>query len=166
MRKITLFLSVALFSACTTHRGFVNYQEIGVYASSEAGNRKFSDVGPVNTSASSWVWSSCDFVATEAVRDLLDISKTRGGNTVYNIRFDSESGQVSTPTCFKRWGFFILYLVPGLGPWMTATSVSGVAAKLDGEKPVSENEIRFDNSSDLNLLAEKFVSMRVQKDLN
>lgn len=156
MKRRYIFIFLLALTACTTHKGFVDYKEIGVYASENAGNLKFEDVGPVSTDVSSFIWASCDTVAKEAVRELIDMAKVRGGNTVYNITFDSDRGRVSTPTCHKRWGWFTLWIVPGLGPWMTATSVDGIAAKLNKDSQTF-NSIYIPKNADSSELAETFI---------
>lgn len=146
----------AIVTACSTHKGFVDYKELGVFSSDNAGNQKFTDVGPISTDASSWVWSSCDVVATNAVRELLDIAKVRGANTVYKITFDSENGRVTTPTCYKRWGWFALYVVGGLGPWMTHTAVEGIAANI-ANPDKHANAVMLTPNSDTLELAKNYV---------
>jgi len=156
MKLLFLIIPLFLLYNCTTHKGFVNYKELGVYAHGGAGNKKFEDIGPVNSSSSSWIWTSCDTVATEAVRQMLDIAKTRGANTVYKIVFETDNGRVSIPTCYKRWGWFLLYVAPGLGPWMTATSVEGIAAKIK-TLTSTKNAIHIDNDSDTYKLAKDYI---------
>ena len=149
-------LALGLLSlGCTAHNGFVDYKQMGVYASDNAGNAKFKDVGPVAADESSWVWTSCDTVATDAVRRMLDIAKVRGATTVYKITFESDSGRVTTPTCYKRWGWFFAYVVGGLGPWMTHSAVEGIAASMEGEK-VGQS-IDIPKGSDTSELAKDFV---------
>lgn len=129
--KIFVSSLMVVLSSCTAHSGYVDYKGLGVFSSETAGNHKFADVSPVSVSRSTWIWESCDSLATDAVRELLDIAKTRGATTVYKITFASDSGRTISPTCYKRWGWFFAYIVGGLGPWMTATSAEGMAATLD-----------------------------------
>lgn len=157
---LLLFLSLIGVS-CTTSKGFVPYDQIGVYASALPGGGKYKDIGPISADSSSFVWDSCDKVATEAVRELLDVAKTRGAATVYNITFDSKSGAVTTPTCLTRWGWFVLWIAPGLGPWMLHTGVNGIAAaKIEGESKTSE--IQIESNSDTAKLAAAFVAGRLK----
>lgn len=156
MKKLSFLVGALLMSSCTTHKGFVDYQSLGVWASGNAGNLKFQDVGPISADASSFVWKSCDSVATEAVRNLIDIAKTRGGNTVYNITFESESARVSTPTCYKQWLWLATY-VGILGPWVTRASADGIAAKIaDQSEKTSGIYLREGVGSEV--LAAEYVS--------
>jgi hypothetical protein len=158
--RSNLFIAAILSSgllACSTHKGFVDYKELSVYSSENLGNHKFTDVGPVSGDATSWVWASCDTVATMAVKDLLDIAKTRGANTVYKITFEGNSGRVTTPTCFKRWGWFAMYVVGGLGPWMTISSAEGIAATTEMDTKAS-GSINIGPGQDTTELARTYIS--------
>ncbi len=137
--KPWVILTSLTLSACTTSHGFVNYETSGIYSSENAGNRKFKDVGPVSVNVRTFAWESCDKLAGRAVSELLDVAKTRGGTTVYNIKFDTGDNLVTSPTCSTGWGWFALYIVGGLGPWVQTISVEGVAAKVDGEKTALQN---------------------------
>lgn len=155
----SLLLALSL-AACTTSHGFVNYKEVGVYAAADAGNKKFEDVGPVEAAQRGFFFSSCDSLAQDAVRDLLDMAKARGATTVYNVKFDSDNGLVQSPTCSTGWGWFALYGVGGLGPWVKLVAVEGVAAKFDGAK--KENALVIPAGADTTKLAADFVAkMRV-----
>ena len=94
MSTLRMLLIAVVISGCTAHSGYVDYKGLGVYSSETAGNHKFEDVSPVSVSQSTWVWDSCDKVATDAVREMLNVAKTRGANTVYKITFAFDSSDI------------------------------------------------------------------------
>lgn len=156
MRSVMALALALTLGACTTSNGFINYQDQHVYASETAGNFKFKDVGPVTGSARSFAWATCDTLAANALREMIDLAKTRGASTVYKITFEGSDGRVTTPTCFTGWGWFALYGVGGLGPWVTSTHVEGIAANLDGDaKATGSIDIR---SSDSQAIAADYVA--------
>lgn len=161
MRTLCLIFLLALTAACVTERGFVDFKKEGVYASDAAGNKKFDDVGPLSASTRGFAWDSCDSLATEAVRSLVDLAKSRGANTVYGIKFDSKDGVTTTPSCTKGYLWFALYIVGGLGPWVSHVSVNGVAATLQ-DAPTSVSTIRIPANADSRKLAEVYVASLTQ----
>lgn len=138
MFKTVLCTLILASISCATENGFVDYKDLGVYTHESAGNKKFEDVGPIKAEASGFVWDSCDKIAKQAVSTLKDIAVTRGGNTVYDIKYVSENGYTKTPTCTVRYGWFAAYVVPGLGPWMTVVEAEGIAAKIPETGAVKE----------------------------
>jgi uncharacterized protein YbjQ (UPF0145 family) len=127
MRSFALVL-LFMLGSCTTHKGFVNYKEAGIFSTSNAGNHKFEDVGPVTASAMSWAWENCNKVAEAAIYELKAKAKAHGGDTVYGVKFLTKSGiWVTEPVCIKEWGWAAIL---ALGPWVTHSEVKGVAAKI------------------------------------
>jgi hypothetical protein len=154
--SLSLILALVLFASCATERGFVDFKKEGVYASEAAGNKKFEDIGPLSADVSGFAWDSCDKLATEAVRSLVDLAKARGANTVYGIKFDSKDGITTTPTCTKGYGWFALYIVGGLGPWVARSSANGVAAKL-AEGAQTSDAIRIPDGADSLAVAKAYI---------
>lgn len=157
--RLALVLAAALLVGCTTSHGWVDYRELGVYSHENAGNRKFADIGPVAVRSRTFAWGNCDQLSKGVVIELLQIARARGGNTVYKILFEGDNGLSAVPTCTTGWGWFVLYIVGGLGPWVQTSAAEGVAAKVDQGDKVGTGAIRIpENAADFDAAAEAYLA--------
>lgn len=81
--------------------------------------KDYTEVGPVSARKYGFIWDKCELLANKAMDAVLDSAKREGANAVVNVKQD----------CTTAYGWFLLYVVPGLGPWVKFVDVSGVAIK-------------------------------------
>jgi len=144
------FLLISVLIGCTYHTGKINYKELAIFSSDNPGNKKFEDIGSVSGSKYTWVWESCDKIAKDAVKDMLDEAKSMGGNTVYKIRFEKGDFLSEKPTCKRQWGW-LFFLIP----FPASAHVEGMAARV--HRPAKSSEIRIDKNADIEELAQSFL---------
>lgn len=88
----------------------------------------------------SFVWTSCDSLADEVILDLKLKANSIGGDSISNILFDKDGNFISnTPICERQLGWFIFYILPGLGPWVHVASAKADVIRF-GNNPEESNE--------------------------
>ncbi len=134
MARLSLkLLAAALFTlslpACiTTHsEGFVNFKAVGDVYGTKPQAVDYEEVGTMKTTARGFFWSSCDNVCKNAVTELKDLSKDRGGDSLIDVSFEANDGKSKTPTCATHWSWAYLYILPVFGPWVKSCDIEGVA---------------------------------------
>ncbi|WGL61394.1 hypothetical protein QEJ31_07290 [Pigmentibacter sp. JX0631] len=69
-----------------------------------------------------FIWTPCNILAEDIINDLKMRAKNAGGDTITNVLFYKDGIFMSDiPVCEKQFGWFLLYFVPGLGPWAQVT---------------------------------------------
>lgn len=81
----------------------------------------YTTLGRVGVHSSGFVWNSCESLANEGIDLAIQKSKNMGGDAMINL---------SISECTTRWGWFFLYILPGLGPWMTSVDIEGTAVQI------------------------------------
>lgn len=70
-----------------------------------------------------FIWTPCDVMADAVINDLKMKAKSKGGDSIANILFEKDGVYISElPVCEKQLGWFFLYILPGLGPWVQVAS--------------------------------------------
>jgi len=140
----TLILGSALLTSCGYKTGFVDYKRNNMYSESEAGNIQYEEIGPVRGSASGFAWDSCDKTASDAAKAIYERGIVLGGNALMSVSWYGENGLVKSPTCKVGYGWFALYIIGGLGPWVQSAEAEGSVIKLseaDLEKLSAEGKV-------------------------
>ncbi|MCX6119790.1 MAG: hypothetical protein NT027_19820 [Proteobacteria bacterium] len=129
MKLILLPLLAFSLSGCITSRseGFVNYKVIGDVYGTKPQAVDYEEVGNMKTDTSSFFWTSCDNVCKDAVLQLKDKSKDRGGDSIIDLSYQDKDQMSKTPTCLTHWSWAYLYILPVFGPWVKTCDVEGVA---------------------------------------
>jgi hypothetical protein len=117
---ITLFCFLS--ASCSTYEPRLNYYEYTDDISIKPGSWKGYSVGLAQGSSGGFIWDGCKEKSEKALRSLIRKAKNKGGNALGDLRWD-ESGN-ATPTCVKRWGFFLFFPLL-LTPFFITTSVEG-----------------------------------------
>jgi hypothetical protein len=160
-RSLSVTALALCLTSCTTSTGFVNYDELGVYASGTSGNQKFKDVGPIIAGKSSWLFAQCSTLAATAVKNLLDTAKAQGANTVYDIKFFGKGEKTQIPTCIRRVGA-ALFIIPAIFPILAVSKATGIAAKIVPEGPkIGRTDLQ--NDADTTALAVEYVRTHLQQ---
>ncbi|AZV46623.1 hypothetical protein C3L23_04835 [Nautilia sp. PV-1] len=124
-----------LFTGCTYKNAELNYKQYHAYTLSEGGNLKYKEIGPIYASASGFAWDDCSDIASKVLKRLESKAKALGGDDVINIKWYGEHSLYTIPTCKCGCGWFALYIIGGLGPWVQTAKAEGVAIKfLDSNK--------------------------------
>lgn len=92
---------------------------------------KYEELMPITESVSGFVWDSCDKVASDVAGVMFDRAKAVGGNALMNVTWFAENGPVTTPTCKTGYGWFALYIIGGLGPWVKSASAEASIIKIN-----------------------------------
>ena len=131
MKKVLgiLFFFAILFTGCTYKTAVIKYNKFNAYSQNLGGNIQYKEIAPVKSCASDFIWKDCSEVSEEALKRLQEQAKVLGGNGLVNVTWYSDESNVLTPTCKIQWGWFLLYILPGLGPWVQSACVQGVAVK-------------------------------------
>lgn len=129
LKILTLSIIVSIVG-CTYGTGSVQYRKYNMYTSTNAGNMKYEEVMTISESARGFVWDSCDVVASKTAGVMYDRAIAAGGNALIDVKWFAESGVTRAPTCKTAYGFFALYIVGGLGPWVKSAQAEAVVAKL------------------------------------
>ena len=70
----------------------------------------------------------CSKLCANAIEDLLDESKDKGGNALINLTFEGKRNEkLKTPTCLTRWSLIDLLVVPIFSPWKKKCRVEAIA---------------------------------------
>lgn len=148
MRNVLAMCAILISSACTTnHQARIDYSAYNIYASGQAGNKSFKDIGPVTGSKYSLPWTDCAEVTVEAIKNMLDEAKSMGGNTVYDVKFYRDGTTTQIPTCSRVW-------IPV--PYFASAMVTGIAAKI--EKPeVKSSSITIPKDGDTRRIAREWL---------
>lgn len=125
--KLVLVAVVSTGCITTKSEGFVNYKAVGDVYGTKPQAVDYEEVGMMKASTSSFFWTSCDNVCKEAVLELKDQSKDRGGDSLIDVTYSYGSTQSKTPTCSTHWSWAYLYILPVFGPWVQKCNVEGVA---------------------------------------
>lgn len=128
-KVVAIFLAAAPMTGCiTTHsEGFVNYKAIENVYGTKPQAISYEEVGTMKTTARGFFWSSCDNVCKDAVVELKDKAKDRGGDSLIDVSYEANDGKSKTPTCATHWSWAYLYVLPVLGPWVKSCDIEGVA---------------------------------------
>ena len=129
LKSLIIGITGLVLTGCTYKTATISYNPYNAYAEPQGGNVKYKEIAPVHACASGFVWSNCAEITQEVLQRLQEQAKTLGGNGVINIKWSYKNSFVLTPTCEVQWGWFALYILPGLGPWVQRACAEGVAVK-------------------------------------
>ena len=119
MKRIAWLLMFTLLVGCSARPvRNMSFQGKPVYEGTPK-ETTYKPLGRIGVHSSVFVWSSCESLANEGIDLAVQKSKNMGGDAVINL---------SISECTTRWGWFFLYILPGLGPWMTSVDIEGTAA--------------------------------------
>ena len=122
MKKIVSLIVVMSFftSSCAVHPiKNLAFKDRPVFVS-EPQTKDYEELGRVGIKTSGFIWDSCEDIAMEGIDIVLRNAQNMGGNAVVRLQISE---------CKTQYGWFILYILPGLGPWVRNVSVEGVAVK-------------------------------------
>ncbi len=125
-----------LLAGCTTTTSFTEYDERALYSTSTAGNIEYVEIGPVTASARGTVFAPCDRLVGEVADDLAGQAADHGGNALINVRWINldDGSHTPTPICTTGWGWFAVFGVGGLAPWVKGARAEGVVVYVDQER--------------------------------
>jgi len=128
-RLLAVFLLAASMTGCITTRskGFVNYKTIGDVYGTKPQAVDYEEVGTMETDATGFFWTSCDQICKNAVVELKDMAKDKGGDSLVDLSYEDGKISSKTPTCATHWSWAYLYILPVFGPWVKSCDVEGVA---------------------------------------
>lgn len=129
MRPI-LLLVLLLSISCSHKKVILNYKHMSVTDKSSFGNSQ-EDLGEVSGEYSGFAWESCEDVTKNAAEKMLSDARNKGANGVTELVWKKKDYYVKEPTCKKAYGWFGLYILGGLGPWVSSAKVKGRAVKTD-----------------------------------
>lgn len=132
--KLLVLASIASIVGCTYGTGSVQYRKYNMYTSANAGNMKYEEVMTISESARGFVWDSCDVVASKTASVMYDRAIASGGNALIDVKWFAENGVTRTATCKTAYGFFALYIVGGLGPWVKSAQAEAIVVKLNNKE--------------------------------
>ncbi|MBF0239889.1 MAG: hypothetical protein HQM12_19490 [SAR324 cluster bacterium] len=132
--RILVISLLLLGMGCSYQTGIVEYRKYNMYTAANAGNIKYEELLPIQESGSSFIWESCSILTSEIANLMFDRSKAAGGNALMNVKWFAENGAVTTPTCKTGYGWFLLYIVGGLGPWVKSATAEASIIKLNEEE--------------------------------
>ncbi len=128
MKYVTLaFISFGI-SSCVTSYGTYDNEKLKV----NSNINKISTKYVVTSSTRDFIWADCSELGDYLVKDLISKAKSVGGDSIDNLRFETGSGFNSkTPVCEKGLGWFLIYFVGGLGPWVQVSTAQANVIKYD-----------------------------------
>ena len=137
MHKMTLACVAILFGGCSASNAYVDYSQFSAFSAKPgaSGGEGAEELGVVTAESSGFMWSSCDGLVTEALQQLSNKATLRGGNSIYEVRFEDDDGKfVIDPTCVQEWGWVMFY--PALlFPIPQTVTVKATAARIsDGSR--------------------------------
>lgn len=130
MRAFAVIAVAALLTSCSHKTVVLNYQDLSVSDKNEMASSQ-KDLGEVVGKYSGHAWDSCEEVTKSAAQKMLANARARGANAVVSLEWKKKDFYVKTPTCKKSYGWFALYILGGLGPWVTSAEVKGRAVVVD-----------------------------------
>lgn len=130
IKALLLFsLLFSLVGCSTTSINKLNYNQSGFYSGSEGGNKKFKEIGPIVETVSGFSWDSCEKLVDQAMENTKKNIKAEGGDAIINVRWSKGDFQTAVPTCRNSYGWWALYIVGGLGPWVKSVELTGTIVK-------------------------------------
>lgn len=160
MKKFSsTIICLSLLYSCSHTHTEIDYKKYDLYSSENAGNQKYEEIGPVNASISGFAWDNCQVLATKTVEKLVSEAKARGATAIMNVKWERGDTLIATPNCKNALGWFVLYIVGGLGPWVQTVGVSGTAIKYVDKNisdKKSDNIFLPKNKSSLEIATEYF----------
>ena len=119
-------LAVAV-AGCATQPQTVNYTDQGLYSGNTAGNQPYVEISSVTVRRQGYIWDSCAQMTDDVLDELRDTAAAAGANRVINLgwKSPSEVGFSSQPQCVAGLGWFALFGVGGLGPWVKTVEARG-----------------------------------------
>ena len=140
MKSLSLLVGLTFLTSCSHHTiNNVDYQKHNAFTAGKVVTGNYVEVGPAVIEKSDFVFKSCESLASEAMNELSQQAKARGGNSLHNVLWEDQYDRLSPiPTCRIRWGWFAAFGVGGLGPWVKYVKVS--ASISQSEKKVSKAE--------------------------
>ena len=102
-------------TGCTYKTATIKYSKYKIYSQNLGGNVKYKEIAPIKACSSSFIWTDCAEIAEDTLKKLQEKAKTLGGDGVIDVKWYVDDGKVLTPTCQEQWGWFALYILPGLG---------------------------------------------------
>ena len=133
---VAALAGAGLLAGCTTTTSFTEYDERAMYSTSTAGNIEYVEIGPVTASARGTAFTSCDRLTGRVADDLARHARRHGGNALINVRWINldDGSTTPTPICTTGWGWFAVFGVGGLGPWVRGTRAEAVVVYMDQER--------------------------------
>lgn len=133
MKAFAVIMIAALLTSCSHKTVSLNYQELSVSGKDQMTPSQ-KDLGEVIGKYSGHAWDSCEEVTKSAAQKMLANARARGANAVVSLEWKKKDFYVKTPTCKKSYGWFALYILGGLGPWVTSAEVKGRAVIVDKQQ--------------------------------
>jgi len=130
MRSLKVILIASLLVSCSHKSVTLNYRDLSV-TDKAVMTESQQDLGLVEGSYSGHAWDSCEEISKSAVQKLMANARKLGANAVTSLEWQKKDFYVKSPTCKKSYGWFALYILGGLGPWVTSAKVKGRAVLVD-----------------------------------
>ncbi len=138
---LAMAAAVALLGGCTAVPTEVGYDRYRGYASERAGNRSYTELGPVQASERGPLWGSCAEIAEAALARLDARRQALGGDALVGVRWRDHRGTESSrvPNCTREWGWGV-FLGIGLAlPWTQVAQVEALVVRFD-DPPRSDTD--------------------------
>ena len=129
--KINLIALMLLLTSCAMYSPIRNldYDRYNLVSSSNSGNFKYKDLGPI-ISQHSGLFVSCASLANLVIQELSEQTKERGGDATINVSWLRGDFYTPMPHCTTTW----YYIIP-----IKSVEASGTAANIIGESKTLPN---------------------------
>ena len=139
LKSLMIGITGLAITGCTYKNATISYKPYNAYAEPQGGNMKYQEIGPVHACSYGFVWDDCAKLAQNTLQRLQEQAKVLGGNGVINVKWSYNDSFTLTPTCKQENGWFALYIIGGLGPWVQRACAEGVAVKFS-DKHIKSKE--------------------------
>ena len=105
------------FSGCSYKSGYTKVDKTFFKTKKEVKENSYEDLGNVSLIQDGWLFSSCDKMGKESIKNLESKAKSLGADAVVNVKWQGEHGiQTNYPQCKTQWGWVLLWpawFIPG-----------------------------------------------------
>ncbi len=132
-----LAVALAVFGVgCTYHRAHLNHSDYADRMAIREGSWPGEALGPVAANEAGAIWIDCTDSVEGTLWVLIDETRRMGGNAIGDIRWipkKANKGNLTVPTCRKKWGWFLLWPAV-LSPVFMSSRAEAVAYRVDPDE--------------------------------
>ena len=134
-RLLVALAAAALLGGCAAVPTELGYEEYRGYASERAGNRVYTELGPVAVSARGPLWASCADIAGDALARLDERRRALDGDALVSVRWRDHRGTEPSrvPNCTREWGWGVLFGIGLLAPWTQVAYAEALVVRFDDQ---------------------------------